>query len=92
MTCRYHLYQICKTLYIVITNNYTTLSCNISQITIGTGMTKTDLFDAATERYQELKEKINLSKNIQEKHLLQLEIINILGGIVYIFDKMKHLN
>jgi hypothetical protein len=55
-------------------------------------MTTVDLFDIATERYKQLKDKLETTADVREKHRLRLEIISILDVILNLIERMKHDN
>lgn len=54
-------------------------------------MTKAELVEAGTDRYMQLKQKIQGTSDPKEKRQLHLEIVTLIEGMLYIVTKMKHL-
>jgi hypothetical protein len=54
-------------------------------------MTRADLFEAGTDQYLELKAKIQNTNDAEERNRLQLQVLCLLDGMLYVIEKMKHL-
>lgn len=54
-------------------------------------MTRIDLLETATERYQQLKEKLRFTNDVKEKYKLRMKIVIILEVIVYVFENMTNM-
>ena len=54
-------------------------------------MTRTDLYETASERYSLLDRKLRCAAGIREQHVLRLEILNVLDVYMHILTRMKYL-
>ena len=54
-------------------------------------MTKADLFEAGTDQYLELKERIQSTSDLEEKGLLQFKMLILLDAMLFVIERMKHL-
>ena len=58
----------------------------------GVVMTRTDLYETASQRYLQLDEKLRRAVGITEQHVLRLEIMSILDVFGRILEKMKYMD
>lgn len=55
-------------------------------------MTRTDLYESASEKFIQLDKKLRDAIDVREQHALRLEIISVLDVFSYILTKMKYLD